>query len=82
LLSRALYRSGKIDEARASITRARRLGTPDARLVYHDGAIRIAAGETKKGKALVAQSLTMNRAFDATAVKEAQALLRDPVAAR
>lgn len=81
-LAWALYRSGKLDEAKASIARARRLGTPDARLVYHEGAIRIAAGETKKGKELVARALEMNRAFDATAVKEAEALLRDPVAAR
>jgi tetratricopeptide (TPR) repeat protein len=81
-LAWALYRSGKIDEAKASIVRARRLGTPDARLIYHDGAIRIAAGETKKGKELVAQALKLNRAFDATAAKEAESLLRDPVASR
>src|SRR5262249_24978193 len=60
----ALFRSGKIDEAKASITRARRLGTPDARLVFHEGAIRIAAGETNRGKELVAQARKMNPAFD------------------
>jgi len=48
----------------------------------HEGPIRIAAGDTKKGKALVTRALEMNRAFDATAVKEAEALLRDAVAAR
>ncbi|MDF2694222.1 MAG: hypothetical protein K0S65_2605, partial [Labilithrix sp.] len=81
-LAWALYRNGKLDEAQASIARARRLGTPDARLVYHEGAIRIAAGETKKGRELVARALKMNPAFDATAVKEAAALLHDPLAVR
>jgi tetratricopeptide (TPR) repeat protein len=81
-LAWALYRSGKIDEAKASITKARRLNTPDARLVYHEGAIRLAAGETKKGKELIAQALKMNKSFDATAVKEAESLLRDSVATR
>ncbi|MBX3222437.1 MAG: tetratricopeptide repeat protein [Labilithrix sp.] len=81
-LAWALYRSGEIDEARASIVRARRLGTPDARLVFHEGAIRRAAGEKKKGEALVAQALKMNPAFDATGVKEAEALLGERLAAR
>jgi tetratricopeptide (TPR) repeat protein len=81
-LAWALYRSGKIDEAKASIVKARRLGTPDARLVYHEGAIRIAAGDKKKGRELVAQALKTNRAFDATGVKEAEALLAEPLAAR
>jgi len=60
-LAWALYRAGKIDEAKASITRARRLGTPDARLIYHEGMIRIAAGETAKGKELVARAMKMNQ---------------------
>jgi tetratricopeptide (TPR) repeat protein len=81
-LAWALYRNGKLDEAKASITKARRLGTPDARLVYHEGAIRLAAGETKKGKDLIAQALKMNKAFDATATKEAEKLLADSVATR
>jgi tetratricopeptide (TPR) repeat protein len=81
-LAWALYRNGKIDEAKASITRARRLGTPDPRLVYHEGAIRIAAGETKKGKELVARALKMNPAFDTTSAKEAQSLLTDTLATR
>ena len=49
-LAWALYRNGQLDEARASIARARRLGTPDACLVHHEGAIRLAAGEAKKGR--------------------------------
>lgn len=81
-LAWALYRNGKFDEAKASIMRARRYNTPDARLVYHEGAIRMAAGEAKRGKEIVAMALKMNKAFDATAVKEADALLHDTVATR
>lgn len=81
-LAWALYRAGKLDEAKAGIARARRLGTPDARLVYHEGAIRMATGDVGKGRELVAKSLKMNRAFDATAAKEAEQLLSEKVATR
>lgn len=81
-LAWALYRAGKLDEAKASIIRARRLGTPDARLVYHEGAIRLATGDTAKGRELVARALKMNRAFDATAAKEAERLLAEKIATR
>jgi hypothetical protein len=52
-----------------------RLGTPDLRLVYHEGAIRMAAGETKAGRMLVAKAMAMNPAFDVDAVKEARAIM-------
>lgn len=81
-LAWAYYRTGHIAEAKASILKARRLGTPDARLMFHEGAIRIAAGDTKLGKKLVADALKRNPAFDATGVKEAKALLDDRVATR
>jgi tetratricopeptide (TPR) repeat protein len=81
-LAWAYYRTGRIAEAKASIAKARRLGTPDARLMFHEGAIRIAAGDTKQGKKLVADALKKNPAFDATGVKEAKALLDDRMAAR
>lgn len=42
----------------------------------------MAAGDTKKGRELVARALEMNPAFDATGASEAEALLRGPVAAR
>jgi tetratricopeptide (TPR) repeat protein len=81
-LAWAYYRTGHIAEAKASILKARRLGTPDARLMFHEGAIRIAAGDTKLGKKLVADALKRNPAFDATGVKEATALLDDRMATR
>ncbi len=81
-LAWAYYRAGRIAEAKASILKARRLGTPDARLIFHEGAIRIAAGDVKQGKRLVADALKTNPAFDATGVKEAKALLDDRMATR
>ncbi len=81
-LAWAYYRTGRIAEAKASIVKARRLGTPDARLMFHEGAIRIAAGDVKQGKKLIASALQKNPAFDATGVKEAKALLDDRMATR
>jgi tetratricopeptide (TPR) repeat protein len=72
----ALYRTGKITEARNVIDEARRHGTDDARLVYHQGAIHILAGDVARGKKLVADALARNPKFDATAEAEARALLQ------
>jgi tetratricopeptide (TPR) repeat protein len=73
-LAWALYRSGKLPEARAASDAATRLGTPDARLLFHAGAIRLAAGDAS-GKALVQRALALNPAFDVTGASEAKALL-------
>lgn len=81
-LAWALYRTGRLPEAKASIAKARRLGTPDARLMYHEGAILVATGETAKGKKLIAAALKKNPAFDATGAKEAKALLDERMAVR
>lgn len=75
-LSWALFRAGMVEPAKTSLGRARRLHTPDARLLFHEGAIRIAAGDAKKGRDLVIRALAMNRAFDWRAANEARALLR------
>jgi tetratricopeptide (TPR) repeat protein len=81
-LAWALYRTGHIAEAKASITKARRLGTADARLMFHEGAIRIAAGETANGTKLVADALKKNPAFDVAGAREAKAMLEERVATR
>lgn len=81
-LAWALYRTGRIAEAKASITKARRFGTPDARLMYHEGAIRIASGDVVQGRKLVADALKKNPAFDVTAVSEARALVDERTAGR
>jgi len=71
----ALYRAGRTDEARRASDSALRLGTPDARLLYHAGAIRIAQGEHAEGRALVERALALNGAFEPLAANEARALL-------
>lgn len=70
----ALFRAGKIHEARKASDRALRLGTPDARLLYHAGAIRLAAGD-KDGRDLVRRALALNPRFDWTGAAEAARLM-------
>jgi tetratricopeptide (TPR) repeat protein len=69
-----LYRAGRLDDARRASERAMRLGTPDARILYHAGAIQIAAGDPA-GRRLVEKALALNPRFDATGAAEARALL-------
>jgi tetratricopeptide (TPR) repeat protein len=71
----ALYRAGKLPEARAASDRALRHGTPDATLLYHAGAIRIAAGEVEPGIKLVKRALALNPHFDLTGAAEAAKLV-------
>jgi tetratricopeptide (TPR) repeat protein len=73
----ALYRKGRVDQAEQAITHALRLGTKDARLLYHAGAIRIAAGDAKHGRQLVKEALALNPHFDWTGAKEATALVAE-----
>jgi len=75
-LAWALYRAGMVEPAKSAMGRARRLHTPDARIVFHEGAIRIAAGDVAKGKELVKKALTMNRAFDWRGAEEARSLVQ------
>lgn len=69
-------------QAATAIGRARRLGTPDARLLYHDGAIRMATGDSIEGHELVRRALRMNPAFDATAASEAATSIAAKLATR
>ncbi|WP_437276990.1 tetratricopeptide repeat protein [Sorangium sp. So ce375] len=71
----ALYRAGKLAEARAASDRALALGTRDARLLYHAGAIRIALGDLTRGERLVRAALDLNPRFDMTGAAEAEQLL-------
>lgn len=73
-LAWALYRKGEIEEARELIDRATRLGTKDASLLYHAGAIRIAGGEKEAGKKLIQEALAQNPRFDPTGAAEASTL--------
>lgn len=70
-----LYRAGRLDEAAAASQRATALGTGDARLLYHAGAIAIARGEVEAGREGVARALELNPGFDRVGVAEARALI-------
>jgi len=73
----ALHRAGRDAEARAAIDRALAHGTPDPRLLFHAGAIRLAQGDREGGAVLVRRALALNPAFDSLAATEARALLVD-----
>jgi tetratricopeptide (TPR) repeat protein len=76
-LAWALYRNGQLPEARAAIDRARALGTQDARLLFHQGAIYVAQGQEREGRALLERALARNPHFDATSAAEARRLLTE-----
>ncbi len=71
----ALYRTGKFAEAKAASEKAMRLGTKEARLLYHAGAIAIASGDKAGGEKLVKDALALNPKFDATGAVEAAKLV-------
>jgi len=73
----ALHRAGREAEARAAIERALAHGTPDPRLLFHAGAIRLAQGERASGTALLRRALALNPAFEPLAAAEARTLLVD-----
>jgi tetratricopeptide (TPR) repeat protein len=81
-LAWALYRKGRLAEARLASDKALALGTQDARLLYHAGAIRLAAGERAEGLLRLKRALALNPAFDVVGVEEARALLASATAGR
>jgi tetratricopeptide (TPR) repeat protein len=74
-LAWALYRLARFPEAKAASEKATALGTKDARLLYHAGAIKIAAGDRPAGEKLVKQALALNPHFDVTGAAEAAKLV-------
>lgn len=78
----ALYRKGELDDARKASDLALSLGTKDAKLLYHAGAIRIAQGDVKSGAALVREALRLHPRFDVTGAPEAESLLATLPAAK
>lgn len=74
-LAWALHADGQHVEAERHAERALRLGTRDARLLYHLGAIRLALGKVGPAKALLEQALRQNPHFDQAGAADARRLL-------
>ncbi|MFN7975958.1 MAG: tetratricopeptide repeat protein [Acidobacteriota bacterium] len=70
----ALFRGGRLGEARACSERALALGTRDASLWFHAGAILIACGETAAGHRLLDAALELCPGFDQAGAAEAARL--------
>jgi tetratricopeptide (TPR) repeat protein len=71
----ALFANGELAEAEQHAERALRLGTRDALLLYHLGAIRLALGKTVHGKRLLERALQQNPRFDLRGADDARRLL-------
>lgn len=63
-LAWALYRLGRLDEARAASTRALALGTPDVRLWYHAGMISVGLGDDDLAAEQLTRALHLSPSFD------------------
>jgi len=74
-LAWALYKNGSFAAARVASDRARALGTPDARLLYHAGLISIALGESDRGRTELDTALTRAPGFDPLQAIRARAAL-------
>jgi tetratricopeptide (TPR) repeat protein len=73
-LAWALYAGGQFEEAAAASVEALRLGTIDARYLYHAGMIAAAAGESDRARELLERALTLSPGFfpaDALRAREA-----------
>lgn len=63
-LAWCLYKKGRFDEAKTASGEALRLGTRDARLLYHAGMIALSTGDNQKGADYLKQALAINPTFD------------------
>ena len=73
----ALYRLGRYDEATTAIMTASANGAADPRLVFHRGAIELAAGRTADGREDLGRALAAGPAIDPAERAEATRLLGD-----
>jgi tetratricopeptide (TPR) repeat protein len=64
VLAWTALKAGKIDAAQIAIKEALRLGTRDARMVYHAGMIARAAGDANGARELLKRALALNPHFD------------------
>lgn len=76
VLAWCLYKKGRTQEARAAIDEALRLGTRDARLLYHAGMIASSAGDNKAGADYLKRALAINPFFDVLGADTAKERLK------
>jgi tetratricopeptide (TPR) repeat protein len=70
LLAWALHKQHRDSEARAAMIQARRLGTRDAMLFYHEGIIDRALGDSKRARYFLDQALETNPKFHPTQARD------------
>jgi tetratricopeptide (TPR) repeat protein len=75
LLAWALFKNGRFDEADSTIAQALKVGTKDARVLYHTGMISMKRGNKAQARAYLEQALSVNPHFDRRGAKEARAAL-------
>lgn len=75
VLSWALYKADRLEEAGEASCEALRLGTRDPRFLYHAGMIARAAGERARATALLCGALALNPSFDVVQATVARRLL-------
>src|SRR5262249_31371374 len=76
-LAWALYHNGRAEEAIGPMKEALRLGTKDARLLFHAGMIASRLGETEKAIKFLEHALAINPHFHVLQADEARAALKD-----
>ena len=69
------FKTGRVAEAQAAIREALRLGTKDARMLYHAGEIALAAGDANGAREFFEQALALSPAFDPLAAPRIRAKL-------
>jgi tetratricopeptide (TPR) repeat protein len=74
-LAWALYRLGRFEEASTAMDSAHALGADNARLRFHDGAIKLASVDPAGGRALLRSALELGPALDPIERAEALRLL-------
>ncbi len=75
LLAWALHKEHHDVQAQASMIEARRLGTQDAMLFYHEGMIDRALGENRRAQYFLTRALELNPAFHPSHPREIRAVL-------
>jgi tetratricopeptide (TPR) repeat protein len=76
-LAWALYHLGRMPEAHEAMDQALALGTRDAQLLFHSGAISLALGDKARSAAELAAALKLNPSFHPLYSVEAAEMLKE-----